>query len=71
MEETPKRERMALDMCGCGRFHLTYGALTLHFEPGEFLAFAGDIAQVVAQLRRAPDSAVRTVFLSHKTQSFH
>lgn len=42
----------ALNVCGCGRLHLTYGPITLHFEAIEFTLFAADVARIVAHLRR-------------------
>ncbi len=45
----------ALNICGCGRLHFSYGPLTLHFEREEFLAFAGEVAKLVAQLRQIED----------------
>ncbi len=44
--------RAMLNICGCGRLHLTYGLITLHFEPEEFLAFGEAVTQMVAQFRR-------------------
>jgi hypothetical protein len=43
--------RTTLNFCTCGRLHLTYGPITLHFEPSEFLSFASDVAAVAAELR--------------------
>jgi hypothetical protein len=43
----------ALNVCGCGRFHFTYGPLTLHFEPREFLLFAADVAELVKEIGEA------------------
>ncbi|HXF91735.1 MAG TPA: hypothetical protein VNK46_03170 [Nitrospiraceae bacterium] len=44
--------RATLNVCGCGRLHLTYGPITLHFEPDEFLAFGEAVTQMVDQFRR-------------------
>lgn len=43
--------KMAL--CGCGRLHFTYGPLTLHFDRGEFLAFADSVCRLGAVVRQA------------------
>lgn len=45
----------ALNICGCGRLHFSYGPLTLHFERDEFLTFAGEVVKLVAQLRQIED----------------
>ena len=47
--ETPQ---LALQICGCGRFHMTYGKITLHFEPQEFVKFAGDVFSLFARLKQ-------------------
>ncbi|MGQ0810262.1 MAG: hypothetical protein ACT4OO_03440 [Nitrospiraceae bacterium] len=47
--------RSALTICACGKLHFTYGPITLHFEPEEFVSFAGDIAHLLAQFRLVQD----------------
>ncbi len=47
--------RTALTVCACGKLHFTYGPITLHFEPEEFVSFAGDIAHLIAQFRLIQD----------------
>jgi hypothetical protein len=39
-----------LDVCGCGRLHLTYGAVTLNFQREEFLRFARDVERLADYL---------------------
>jgi len=46
-----------LTACGCGRLHFTYGPITLHFEPVEFLSFAGDAAEAAAQWQKLEGAA--------------
>lgn len=43
MSHVTGRRQATLDVCGCGRLHLTYGALTLHFEREEFMRFAREL----------------------------
>ena len=33
-------QHLKLNACNCGRIHLTYGSVTLHFTKEEFLAYA-------------------------------
>lgn len=43
---------MKLVLCGCGKLHLTCGAVTLHLTRDEFLAFSESVrrlAVIVAQ----------------------
>lgn len=35
-----------LEMCGCGRIHLTYGAVTVAFKQAEFVRFARNVARL-------------------------
>lgn len=42
--------RAMLDVCGCGRLHLTYGAITLNFRRDEFLRFAHDVERLASYL---------------------
>ena len=44
--------RVALQICPCGRFHVTYGKITLHFEPHEFVKFAGDVTSLCARVKQ-------------------
>jgi hypothetical protein len=39
-----------LDVCGCGRLHLTYGPITLNFEREEFVRFARDVGRLASYL---------------------
>jgi hypothetical protein len=47
-----------LDICGCGRLHLTYGPITLNFQREEFLRFARDVGRLANYLA-AVQHAVR------------
>lgn len=49
------KRQAALNVCGCGKLHFTYGSLTLHFEREEFLAFADVVSQLATQLRHVKD----------------
>jgi hypothetical protein len=40
-----------LHLCGCGKLHLTYGPLTLHFEQAEFIRFAGEVGRLATRLQ--------------------
>lgn len=47
-----KDSPMKLVLCGCGKLHLTCGAVTLHLMRDEFLVFAESVrrlATIVAQ----------------------
>ncbi len=35
-----------LEMCGCGRFYLTYGPMTVAFKHAEFVKFARNVARL-------------------------
>ncbi|CAE6742153.1 MAG: hypothetical protein H8K06_15525 [Nitrospira sp.] len=35
-----------LEMCGCGRFYLTYGPVTVAFKYAEFVKFARNVARL-------------------------
>ena len=39
-----------LDVCGCGRLHLTYGVITLNFRREEFLRFAREVERLADYL---------------------
>lgn len=54
--------------CGCGKLHFTYGPLTLHFDRGEFLAFADSVGRLGAHVRQAAkDSSVVPSHVSNTT----
>ncbi len=60
--------RVTLNVCGCGRLHVTYGPITLHFEPDDFLAFGEAVIQMVDQFRRIHgDQLVRSTPPGHET----
>lgn len=40
----------ALNTCGCGRLHFTYGPITLHFDRDEFQMFAAVVGRLAAQV---------------------
>ena len=47
-----KENPMKLVLCGCGKLHLTCGAVTLHLTRDEFLVFSESVrrlAVIVAQ----------------------
>lgn len=46
MSHLTQRHQATLNVCGCGRLHLTYGGMTLHFERDEFMRFAHDLGQM-------------------------
>ena len=53
----------ALNLCGCGRLHFTYGPITLHFERDEFEVFAGVVGRLATQVPDAenhPSPLTRT-----------
>lgn len=43
-----------LEMCGCGRFHMTYGPVTVAFKYAEFVRFARNVGKLA-------DSAMETL----------
>jgi len=43
-----------LALCTCGKLHLTYGAVTLHFDRDEFLLFAESVGRMSAIVRKVP-----------------
>ena len=43
-----------LALCTCGKLHLTYGAVTLHFDRDEFLLFAESVGRMSAIARQVP-----------------
>ncbi|MBA5867861.1 MAG: hypothetical protein GDA67_14300 [Nitrospira sp. CR1.3] len=42
-----------LVLCGCGKLHVTYGSVTLHFEREEFVLFAESIGRLAAMLKQS------------------
>jgi hypothetical protein len=60
--------RATLNVCGCGRLHLTYGPITIHFKPDDFLAFGEAVTQLVEQFRLAQsDRLVPPTPTGHET----
>jgi hypothetical protein len=47
-----------LDVCGCGRLHLTYGPVTLNFQREEFLRFARDVGRLANYLAAVQHAAL-------------
>lgn len=45
----------ALNVCGCGRLHFTYGPITLHFEQVEFAIFAHEAGRLAGTLSQLSD----------------
>ncbi|MGH7255509.1 MAG: hypothetical protein ACREI3_07005 [Nitrospirales bacterium] len=56
----------ALHPCGCGRFHFTYGPLTLHFEPREFFLFAADVGRLARLVTGAQEGQAKAVLQAAK-----
>lgn len=53
MEQVLRGDGQAkVGVCGCGRLHFTYGAVTLHFDREEFLAFAESVGRLGSMVRR-------------------
>ncbi len=46
----------ALNACGCGRLHFTYGPITLHFDRDEFQMFAAVVGRLAAQVPCVEDN---------------
>ncbi|MCC2640402.1 MAG: hypothetical protein K0S45_815 [Nitrospira sp.] len=44
--------RASLSMCTCGKLHLSYDLITLHFEQDEFISFADSVAHLLAQYKK-------------------
>ena len=61
----------ALNVCGCGKLHFTYGPITLHFEPQEFVAFAGSIAALLTQFRQIPEGRHPAPLTNHTDTLCH
>jgi hypothetical protein len=47
-----KESPMKLVLCGCGKLHLTCGAVTLHLTRDEFLAFAESVQRLAVIVAR-------------------
>ena len=56
----------ALNICACGKVHLSYGTVTFHFETKEFTFFANAIARLYTQYQR-----VYATGSSHSISSNH
>lgn len=57
-----------LDVCGCGRLHLTYGPVTLNFQRDDFVRFARDVgrlADYLATIQRAPRAFTQATTKCH------
>jgi hypothetical protein len=50
------RGQAALNVCGCGRLHFTYGPITLHMDRDEFVAFADTVTRLASQLGQPNES---------------
>jgi hypothetical protein len=46
-----------LDVCGCGRLHLTFGTVTLNFQRDEFVRFARDVGRLANYLAAVQHAA--------------
>lgn len=58
---SPGLHKTTVTICACGKLHFTYGAITLRFDPDEFLAFATSVGTQASQLRQALGTKHRTV----------
>jgi len=47
-----------LAVCGCGRLHVTYGSITLHFDKEEFQIFADSIGRLASMLKQSSLSSM-------------
>jgi len=47
-------------ICGCGRLHVTYGSITLHFDREEFQVFADSIGRLASMLKQSSLGSVTT-----------
>lgn len=45
-------DNTTLTICACDKLHLTYGAITLRFDPDDFLAFAASVGALASQFRQ-------------------
>jgi hypothetical protein len=60
--------RATLNVCECGRLHVTYGPITLHFKPDDFLAFGEAVTLLVEQFRLVQsDRLVPSTPTGHET----
>lgn len=50
MSSVNQEGQTTLDVCGCGRLHLTYGPVTLNFQRDEFVRFARDVGRLANYL---------------------
>ena len=50
MSPVNQDSQTTLDVCGCGRLHLTYGPVTLNFKRDEFVRFARDVGRLANYL---------------------
>lgn len=58
---------MKLVLCGCGKLHLTCGAVTLHLTREEFLVFAESVQRLAVIVARPP--AEQSLGVAQPTQS--
>ncbi len=59
MDGNPERNPLTkLQVCECGKLHLTYGPLTLHFEKVEFLRFVVSINSLASQFGKFPSERI-------------
>lgn len=72
MNKTLQNDKpMKLVLCGCGRLHVTCGAVTLHFEREEFVAFADGVARLAAMVMQHPASLASAAKQSAHTEVCH
>lgn len=65
------RGQAALNVCGCGRLHFTYGPITLHMDRDEFAVFADTVTRLASQLRHANESLSATPSPNHSDTLCH
>ena len=49
--------QMKLALCGCGKLHFTYGAVTVHFDREEFILFAESVNRMSALMRQTSNGS--------------
>lgn len=62
-----KESPMKLVLCGCGKLHLTCGAVTLHLTREEFLMFAESVQRLAMIVARP--STEQSLGAAQPTQS--
>lgn len=72
MEKTMRGEgQVKVAFCGCGKLHVTYGAVTVHFEREEFLLFAESVGRLGAMVKQAAHGSALAAGLSPNANVCH